>query len=201
PQERLQMGRSQGTSYPQQATTYTSSLRTASDVRPAGPSADLAAKQKTTSSSGHPGVWAAAACLDVPDPDLFFPDRWNDAREAQLVCGVCPLLAQCAEKFLLDPIFGGVVASVPLPPLYADRKLRVTASKELARIAAGGAPLLQPKGRGPIWRNPDFQIRVFELRMEVGLAWAEIANQLKVTTDTARRALAAYSDATEGLVA
>lgn len=197
------MGRSQGTSYPQHATNCTSSLRPASDVRPAGPCADLAAKQKTTSGSSHPDVWAAAACLDVPDPDLFFPDRWNDAREAQLVCGDCPLLAQCAEKYLLDPIFGGVVASVPMPPLYADRKLRVNASKELARIAAGGAPLLQPapEGHGPIWRNPDFQIGVFELRVEAGLTWAEIADRLQVTTDTARRALAAYSDGTDGLVA
>ncbi|MGV9668380.1 WhiB family transcriptional regulator [Nocardia niigatensis] len=154
--------------------------------------------------SNLPDVWADAVCSDPNiDPDLFFPDRWDDAHAAQLVCGDCPLLVQCAKKHLTNPVFAGVVASVPMPPLYAAKATRDAARKELRRIAAGGAPLLQPDPErlAPIWRDTDFQIRVYELRVEVGLTWPQLADRLAVGVDTARRAFTEYSGGAEGLVA
>ncbi|MFC7429904.1 WhiB family transcriptional regulator [Nocardia tengchongensis] len=152
--------------------------------------------------SDHPDLWTAAVCADPAiDPDLFFPDRWDDAREAQIVCGDCPLLAQCASRALQTEVYAGVVASVPMPPLYAGKRVREAARKELRRIAAGGAPLLQDEPVSTVWRDPEFQIRVYELRVEVGFSWPRVAEQLGVGTDTARRALHAYSGGREGLVA
>lgn len=155
--------------------------------------------------SNHTDMWAEVVCADPNiDPDLFFPDRWDDAHDAQVVCADCPLLAQCARKALENPISGGVVASVPMPPQYADKAVKQAARRKLRRIAAGGAPLLDPplaEQRATIWRDADFQIRVFELRVESGLLWSEVAEELGVGVDTARRALAEYSKGTDGLVA
>jgi WhiB family redox-sensing transcriptional regulator len=48
-----------------------------------------------------PGVevgWQrAAACKDVPDPDVFFPSKGEDAAAAKQICAGCPVLGECLE--------------------------------------------------------------------------------------------------------
>jgi hypothetical protein len=36
-----------------------------------------------------------AACKDVPDPDVFFPGKGEDAEAAKRVCAGCPVLGEC----------------------------------------------------------------------------------------------------------
>jgi WhiB family redox-sensing transcriptional regulator len=36
-----------------------------------------------------------AACKNVPDPDVFFPGKGEDAEEAKQVCAGCPVMAEC----------------------------------------------------------------------------------------------------------
>jgi hypothetical protein len=38
-----------------------------------------------------------AACKDVPDPDVFFPGKGEDAEAAKQVCAGCPVLGECLE--------------------------------------------------------------------------------------------------------
>jgi WhiB family transcriptional regulator, redox-sensing transcriptional regulator len=38
-----------------------------------------------------------AACKDVPDPDVFFPGKGEDAEAAKQICAGCPVLGECLE--------------------------------------------------------------------------------------------------------
>lgn len=38
-----------------------------------------------------------AACKDVPDPDIFYPERGPTGDEAKAICGTCPVRAACLE--------------------------------------------------------------------------------------------------------
>jgi WhiB family transcriptional regulator, redox-sensing transcriptional regulator len=60
-----------------------------------------------------------AACRDVPDPDIFFPEKGkngDDAKHAKQICAACPVAAQCLEyAFAIRQgydygIYGGLTA-------------------------------------------------------------------------------------------
>jgi hypothetical protein len=38
-----------------------------------------------------------AACKDVPDPEVFFPGKGEDAEAAKQVCAGCPVIGECLE--------------------------------------------------------------------------------------------------------
>lgn len=38
-----------------------------------------------------------AACKDVPDPDIFYPERGHTGAEAKAICKACPVRAVCLE--------------------------------------------------------------------------------------------------------
>ena len=48
-----------------------------------------------------------AACKDVSDPDIFYPERGQPDVEAKAICGQCPVRATCLEWALeTDERFG-----------------------------------------------------------------------------------------------
>lgn len=55
-----------------------------------------------------------ARCAEV-DPDLFFPERGDAAKDAKKVCGGCPVVDQCLQYALknefMDGIWGGTSAN------------------------------------------------------------------------------------------
>lgn len=55
-----------------------------------------------------------AACLNTPDPEIFFPPRGGTSREAKMVCASCPVQAACLRYSLANReqfgVWGGVTA-------------------------------------------------------------------------------------------
>lgn len=49
-------------------------------------------------------VWMRKAlCVQVGDPDLWFPGRGENGRQARQVCGRCPVAAECDAYWLTLP--------------------------------------------------------------------------------------------------
>ncbi|MGW5229639.1 WhiB family transcriptional regulator [Nocardia niigatensis] len=71
------------------------------------------------------------------DTEFFFPLSLDEAREAQQVCEMCPVLARCAAWALREHITDGVVASVWMPSAQSDQRL---ARRRLEQVAATGRP-------------------------------------------------------------
>jgi WhiB family redox-sensing transcriptional regulator len=45
-------------------------------------------------------AWPAHALCQGVNPDLFFPPRGGDTREAKQVCAVCPVRVECLDYAL-----------------------------------------------------------------------------------------------------
>ncbi len=62
---------------------------------------------KIPSLEAPPDWHRQAACKDVPDPDIFYPERGQTDDEAKAICGDCPVRAPCLEWALeTDEPFG-----------------------------------------------------------------------------------------------
>lgn len=62
--------------------------------------------------------YSQAACANVEDPDLFFPDgqanHWDKVSEAKSICLTCPVIKQCFDHGVAHEklgIWGGHTAS------------------------------------------------------------------------------------------
>lgn len=55
--------------------------------------------------------WAAEGTCRQVDPEIFFPEKGQSARDAKRVCANCPVAAECLEYALVNGersgIFGG----------------------------------------------------------------------------------------------
>lgn len=51
---------------------------------------------------------AEAGVCGQTDPELFFPNKGESAREAKLLCGVCPVLEECRAWALDNDVRHGV---------------------------------------------------------------------------------------------
>lgn len=78
------------------------------------------------------------ACAGM-DTEVFFPFTDAEARVAQKVCAVCPVLSGCAAWALRAGVTDGVVASVWLPGLNGRRGLPAM-RRRLMKVAATGRP-------------------------------------------------------------
>lgn len=72
------------------------------------------------------GAWRTrAACKDVDDPDLFFPDRaGTDISAARIICAGCPVRVECHEFAEATNQVYGVWAGVDRGSPKARRKAR-----------------------------------------------------------------------------
>lgn len=50
------------------------------------------------------GNWVDDAACAGEDPDLFFPKKGDQGREAKAVCNGCPVRAQCADYAATSPV-------------------------------------------------------------------------------------------------
>ncbi|MCX4099216.1 WhiB family transcriptional regulator [Nocardia sp. alder85J] len=137
--------------------------------------------------------WKNLACADVP-PDTFFPIDRAGVLAAQAVCARCPLLRQCAAWAKTAGVTDGVVASVLMPTLGADRKTWKAVGEQLDTVAATGVPMESgaERKRPMPWREPEFQHRVAELRDGRRLPWERIVEVVGASRETVRRAYDAY---------
>lgn len=81
----------------------------------------------------HDMAWANSGRCSGVDPDLFFPERGQDAGPAKALCRQCPVRAACLS-WALDTgqkhgIWGGMTES-------QRRRLRRTAPADLAEAHA-----------------------------------------------------------------
>ena len=55
--------------------------------------------------------WTDEAICASVDPELFYPQSWQDPRAAKQVCATCPVRRPCLEEGLTDDfgIFAGLV--------------------------------------------------------------------------------------------
>lgn len=58
----------------------------------------------------QPAWFARASCANHPNPDLWFPERGADQREAKRICATCPVRSECADYGLTQRhgIWGGL---------------------------------------------------------------------------------------------
>ena len=60
--------------------------------------------------------FSQAACLDVPDPDIFFPEgSQRTIQQAKAICITCPIAVDClryaVDNELTYGVFGGLTAT------------------------------------------------------------------------------------------
>jgi WhiB family transcriptional regulator, redox-sensing transcriptional regulator len=114
-----------------------------------------------------PGVevgWQqAAACKDIPDPDLFFPGKGEDGEAAKQVCAGCPVLGECLAFAL---------ATMPAP----DRDHGVYGGltpAERARLRGGPIPMrahrLDSRAQAVIGRRLASQVGVAAAARALGV--------------------------------
>lgn len=53
-----------------------------------------------------PPPWVDDAVCAQTDPEAFFPEKGQSAREAQRICAVCPVREPCLEEALNDGLKG-----------------------------------------------------------------------------------------------
>lgn len=79
----------------------------------------------------RPEWMAAAACLGM-DPDLFFPERGEDAEQAKAVCRTCAVRLECLDYALANSekfgCWGGLSERARRRMRKARRPLKVVAS-------------------------------------------------------------------------
>lgn len=68
-----------------------------------------------------------AACRNVPNPDIFFPERGASIAAARRLCATCPVQAECLEDALEHNLEGlwGNTTERERRPLRKARKLKV----------------------------------------------------------------------------
>lgn len=54
------------------------------------------------------GAWRDRGACRGMNPDMFFPERGDDARDAKAVCARCPVTADCLEWALTAPEKDGI---------------------------------------------------------------------------------------------
>jgi WhiB family redox-sensing transcriptional regulator len=54
--------------------------------------------------------WRKYAICNQTDPELFFPDPWQSAAPAKLVCSFCPVRDECLTEALNNPGLQGIWA-------------------------------------------------------------------------------------------
>ena len=52
--------------------------------------------------------WKSYALCPTVDPEIFFPDKGGDPRDAKRICMRCPVRNQCLEEALARPEVWGV---------------------------------------------------------------------------------------------
>jgi WhiB family redox-sensing transcriptional regulator len=57
--------------------------------------------------------WHSRAACKQHDPNMFFPERGQNARGARAVCAGCPVRAECADAGELEAegVWGGMTSS------------------------------------------------------------------------------------------
>lgn len=80
------------------------------------------------------GSWRDRGACKGMNPDIFFPDRGDDARDAKAICAGCEVTAECLDWALTTPekdgVWGGTTGNqrkpMRLTPLCAHcREVRV----------------------------------------------------------------------------
>lgn len=46
------------------------------------------------------------ACRDIPNPHIFFSDKYADQQAAKWVCGACDVMEECAEWAMRHEYWG-----------------------------------------------------------------------------------------------
>lgn len=49
-----------------------------------------------------------ARCADIPDPDLFFPERGSSTKYAMALCKRCPVKQECLDYAVQNKIEDGI---------------------------------------------------------------------------------------------
>jgi WhiB family redox-sensing transcriptional regulator len=92
--------------------------------------------------------WQLQALCRQTDPEAFFPERGESAREAKRVCGLCEVRAECLGYALAhDERFGiwGGLTERELRRLKKDRAA-ARAARVAARTARSAAAAQAPSG-------------------------------------------------------
>jgi WhiB family redox-sensing transcriptional regulator len=76
--------------------------------------------------------WADHAACKGVDPDLFFPERGEDARHAKAICARCPVRTFCLEEALVNVEKHGVWGGLSERERRKIRKLRAVGAVEPA---------------------------------------------------------------------
>jgi WhiB family transcriptional regulator, redox-sensing transcriptional regulator len=63
-----------------------------------------------------------AACRDLPDPDLYFPERGGTSKPAKALCQTCPVRQECLEHALEAPEQFGIWGGLAEPERRSLRK-------------------------------------------------------------------------------
>jgi WhiB family redox-sensing transcriptional regulator len=98
--------------------------------------------------------YSQAACADVDNPEIFFPDGGSDHRdkvaEAKAICGTCPVIEQCFQHgvyFEKQGIWGGHTP----PELAAYRTANGIELKDLSKDFSPENDLRSAGGELVIW--------------------------------------------------
>lgn len=85
------------------------------------------------------GWMSQGACVEHPDPDMWFPGRGERATGARLVCETCPVQAPCAiyaiERREAYGVWGGLSE-------YQRRKLREATESDGSKASGGRGELV-----------------------------------------------------------
>jgi WhiB family redox-sensing transcriptional regulator len=96
-------------------------------------------KRTCTPAAGREDWQLWALCREV-DPEAFFPEQGESARDAKRVCGLCEVRAECLEYALANDerfgIWGGLT----------EREMRRLKKDRAARAAGAGAASQAPSG-------------------------------------------------------
>lgn len=86
-----------------------------------------------------PPPWVAGALCAQVDPELFFPDKGGNVRDARRICARCEVLDECGEYALERPELDGV---------WGGLTTRQRRTVRRARKSQGEAPLTAARARG-----------------------------------------------------
>jgi WhiB family redox-sensing transcriptional regulator len=97
------------------ARAYTRARRTGKP-RPGNAGASTprhAATPPATAVGPRPGAWTESALCAQADPDAWFPDKGGSTTIARLICGACPVRAQCLDYALSGAdTWGGISTGI-----------------------------------------------------------------------------------------
>jgi WhiB family redox-sensing transcriptional regulator len=96
----------------------------------------------TCTPAAGPEDWQLEALCRQTDPEAFFPERGESAREAKRVCGLCEVRAECLDYALAnDERFGiwGGLTEREMRRLKKNGTARATQSAAASQASSGGA--------------------------------------------------------------